>query len=234
MIERRDLLIGGACFAAVGLGAALRPSRRLSLLGVAKLGPLIPRRVGRWQAGNTAELIVPQIPGSLADRLYSETVAQIYEPIDGAGPAIMLLMAYGATQSDLLQLHRPESCYPALGFALEERHFTNLSLPADDPIPAVALTATTSTRTEDIVYWTRLGEYLPRTAAEQRLARFRTALNGVVADGVLVRASLLRNRDGPAQFKVLAGFLTDLVKAMPAADRKVLVGTSRAKRMYQG
>ena len=232
-MERRDLLIGAACATVLGLGAALQPSRTQSLLGSAKLDRLIPQRIGHLQAWNTGELVTPRIPGSLADRLYSETVARIYAPTDHEGPTIMLLIAYGATQSDLLQLHRPESCYPALGFTLHERHYTSLPLPAADPVPAVALTAATSNRTEDIVYWTRLGEYLPRTAGEQRLARFRTALSGTIADGVLVRASMLRDEASPAAFEALTTFLTDLVEAVSRVDRKVLVGTSRANLLSQ-
>lgn len=228
MIDRRDALIGLGCALALGAGEALRPQRTLSLRGHGTLESQIPKHFGPWHVEPGGDLVAPRIPGSLADRLYSETVTRIYGTAEQSIPAIMLLIAYGGTQSDMLQLHRPESCYPALGFAIEQRCFTDLPLDRGVAVPAVALTAATSSRTEDIVYWTRLGEYLPRTAGEQRMDRFRTALRGYIGDGVLVRASVIRGSEAPPQFPLLETFLTALVRALPAGRRRVLIGSDRA------
>lgn len=228
MIDRRDALIGLACAGALGAGAALRPTRMLSLLREGTIDSSVPRHFAAWQSENGGGLIIPRIPGSLADRLYSETVTRVYSPVGFAGPAIMLLVAYGGTQNDLLQLHRPESCYPALGFAIQHRKFVDLPLAPPLTLPAVALTASASERTEDILYWTRLGEFLPRTAGEQRMARLRTALQGYVADGVLVRASIIRGQDAEPQFALLSSFLLGLVRAMAGPQRRVLTGSQLA------
>lgn len=234
MMDRRDALIGLGCVMALGAGEALRPRRTLSLRGRGTLESLIPKRFGPWHVESGGDLVAPRIPGSLADRLYSETVTRIYGTAEQSAPAVMLLIAYGGTQSDMLQLHRPESCYPALGFAIEQRRFTDLPLGHAGAVPAVALTAATSARTEDIVYWTRLGEYLPRTAGEQRMDRFRTALRGYTGDGVLVRASVIRGSAGASQFALLESFLTALVYAIPANQRQVLIGSELAAAMRTG
>ena len=169
------------------------------------------------------------MPASLSDRLYPVTLTRRY--VDGAtGNAVMLLIAYGGAQSDLLQLHRPESCYPAVGLEINRRVNHDIALPAGASIPAVALTAGAGGRIEDILYWTRLGEYLPRSPADQRRDRLKTAMAGLVSDGVLVRASTLRTGSGPAD-AVLDGFLADLVAALPARQRRGLVGTQRASQL---
>jgi EpsI family protein len=228
MIDRRDALIGLACAGALVAGTRLRPHRKLSLLANGTLDTAVPQHFGLWQSQVGGGLILPRIPGSLANRLYSETITRIYTHTGAGNHAIMLLIAYGSTQNDMLQLHRPENCYPALGFTIQHRHFADLTLATNMVLPAVALTATSSTRIEDILYWTRLGEFLPRTAGDQRMARFRTALRGYVADGVLVRATIIRAENVAPNFGLLSSFLVGLVTAMAPTQRRVLIGSERA------
>ena len=142
----------------------------------------------------------------------------------------MLLIAYGAAQSDLLQLHRPESCYPAIGFSISNRSLVDIAMPAGVKVPGVHLTATAQERVEDISYWARLGEYLPQTAGDQRQDRLRTALQGYIADGILVRASMIRNGSAPNYAK-LDAFLGDLLSSLDPAKRPALIGSARAKAM---
>ena len=227
MIDRRDLLIGGIC--AVGLAGAeyLRPRELRTLFDGEKLDSIVPYSIGPWKAREGGEMVVPKTPGSLADRLYSDTVQRTYyNPETGDG--LMLLIAYGRSQSDLLQLHRPESCYPAIGLDIKNRLFTDIPLGNGQQIPAVALTAQGGSRTEDIVYWTRLGEYLPRTAGEQREDRLKTAMAGYIGDGALVRASVLRSREAEPRYGLVSSFMRHMIEAMPSKDRKALVGTQRS------
>ena len=60
--------------------------------------------------------VAPETPDSLAARLYGETVGRIYRQ-QSTGDQVIMLMAHGDVESNELQLHRPEVCYPAFGFA---------------------------------------------------------------------------------------------------------------------
>lgn len=229
-IARRDMLFGAACIAALGCAEALRPRTPLVLMKDMPLSDLVPPDLGDWTVGDSGDIVVPKVPGSLADRLYTDTLTRRYYNVE-TRQQIMLLIAYGKAQSDILQLHRPESCYPAVGLPIQNRIEHDIALPGAAAIPAVALTASAGSRTEDILYWTRLGEYLPRSAADQRSDRLKTAMSGIIGDGVLVRASILRWGDTPA-YDVLDGFLADLVEAMPADARAGLIGSVRAQRFH--
>jgi EpsI family protein len=225
-MDRRDFIIGGLATGALALAEGLRPRRLVNLMTGKSLDPQIPLAFGRWQVEPGEEIITAKVPGGLSDKLYSELVTHSYHDTTGALPSIMLLIAYGQSQSDLLQLHRPESCYPAVGFNISSRKPVSVALPGVAAVPSVALTAETSQRVEDIVYWARLGEYFPQSAGEQRKDRLKTAISGYIPDGVLVRASALRTQGGPAH-GIVVQFLGDLVMAMAAANRAVLIGQER-------
>src|SRR3546814_1503171 len=91
--------------------------------------------------------------------LYSDTLTRLYSHA-GTGERVMLLMAYGSTQSDLLQLHRPETCYPAFGYRISRSAVASLDFGARD-LPVRELIAVGPARTESILYWTRVGDALP-------------------------------------------------------------------------
>ncbi|HEY0436607.1 MAG TPA: EpsI family protein, partial [Phenylobacterium sp.] len=115
MIRRRDLVIAGMALAAAAGAEALRPRRRMVLLQKGTLEKAMPTAFGTWTAEGSDGLVSPAQAGRLAKTLYSEIIQRVYSD-SSSGAEIMLLAAYGDTQSDLLQLHRPESCYPAVGF----------------------------------------------------------------------------------------------------------------------
>lgn len=229
MISRRDALFGVTCVAALATAEALRPRSPLILMPDATLADLIPRKMGEWTTGKGGDFIIPQVPGSLSDRLYNDTLTRRYVN-SVTGDEVMLLIAYGRAQSDLLQLHRPESCYPAVGLPISRRAETNIALSHGASLPGVALTAVSGSRTEDIMYWTRLGEYLPRSAGDQRWDRLKAAMSGVIGDGVLVRASIIRRGDTP-KYPVLEHFLATLVASIPPKERGGLVGTTLAQQI---
>ncbi|NJR77845.1 exosortase-associated protein EpsI, V-type [Sphingomonas corticis] len=229
MIARRDLLVGAGCAAALGAAEYLRPRRALKLLRDGEtMARVIPGAFAGWSIGEGGDIVMPETPGSLASRLYSDRVARTYRHADGDGSEeVMLLAAYGAAQSDVLQLHRPEVCYPAVGFTIKERRLVSLPVAPGVTVPAVLLSAQAGGRMEDVAYWTRLGDDLPQTGGDQRWVRLRAAMAGYVGDGVLVRASMLR-RGGEPSFPILQQFLSQMLMSTAARDRAALIGRTRA------
>ena len=229
MINRRDLIIGGACMAAAASAEAVRPHRRVTLLGENQtIEAAIPRAFGAWKVREGEGIITPQSEDSLAAQLYNQSVGHMYEDTDNH--IVMLLIAYGNTQSDTLQLHRPEVCYPAFGFEIIENQPTRIALGHDTVLPARNLVASVPGREERISYWTRIGEYLPISNSEQRQMRFRIALAGIIPDGVLVRVSNTLSDDAEG-FGLNARFAADLLAAVPAAVRPALITTAKARQL---
>lgn len=229
MIIRRNMIMGAACIAAAGAAYGLRPRRRLTLLADGKIGDIVPATLDDWSAENADGLVQPKTEGELAATLYSEMVGRIYHQAS-TGKAIMMLIAYGDTQSDLLQLHRPESCYPAVGFRLLSSEPASLPLVGGGTLPVRKVVAEAAARQENILYWTRLGEYLPDSAGEQRKVRLRTAIEGYIPDGALVRFSIV-DSDAASSFKVLEGFVQKLLMAVAPKGRPALIGTDLAKQI---
>lgn len=205
---------------AAGAAWMLRPRLALNLLGDEKLADLVPERVGQWTSAPTDKLIQPKTEGKLADLLYSDTLSRIYTR-PGSAEAVMMLMAYGSTQSDLLQLHRPESCYPAFGYRIAQSKAVQLDL-GRRVVPARSLLAMGPARAESILYWTRVGDALPTSHREQRMVRLRMAMAGYLSDGLLARFSV-KGADG-ANLALLAGFVRALLGAVPVARRAALIG----------
>lgn len=230
MISRRNVLIGGSCFVAAGSAAALTPRNRMSLVHGAKFENAIPLQFAGWTRRETSAIVTPEGEDSLSARLYSQTLGRLYTR--GDSDYVMMLIAYGDTQNDMLQLHRPEVCYPAFGFEVTQSSRTNIALGNGVSIPGRSLTATLPDRTEHITYWTRIGEYLPADGREQRMMKLRTAFAGIVPDGVLVRISSAEN-DPAASFELNQQFAADLLAATAPSMRPALIGTQATRALAQ-
>jgi EpsI family protein len=230
MSSRRDLLIGAACLAGAGAAYSLVPRRHVPLLKPGRrLEQIVPAAFGGWTSRSVTDLVAPKEEGSLAAKLYGQTVGRIYSrPQEGV--EIMMLLAYGDTQSDDLQLHRPEICYPAFGFAISQSAVLQLPLPGGGLLPVRRLVADAPDRRETIIYWSRLGEFLPLNRKQQQLDRLRTAMKGNIADGLLARFSVA-GADPDAAVAALQSFIPPLVEAVAADSRKVLIGTQLAEGM---
>ncbi len=225
MIDRRDVLLGGGMLAAAAGAAALTPRRHVELLHGRKLDAIVPLTIGAWKMTPSQAFILPKTPGSLADKLYSDTVTRLYVAPDAL--PVMMVLAYGNLQSDLLQLHRPEICYAAVGFQISNSTRLDLPVAPGVVIPTRELTASTDNRVEPITYWTRIGDYLPTTRTEQRTMRLRQQLAGIVPDGILVRLSTVAEPT-PATFATLSAFARAFILAVRPVDRGVLVGPTIA------
>lgn len=227
-MNRRDILTGGAMLTAAAAAAALTPRKHLALLGDRELDTIIPKRIASWSFVESDSFVLPKSPGSLADRLYSQTVTRLYTS-DTRMP-VMLVMAYGAVQNDLLQLHRPEVCYAAVGFTISASRRVLVPLGGAAELPVRELSAVTDSRQEQICYWTRIGDDLPTDGSAQRMVKLRQQMRGYLADGILVRLSTV-GPDDRRVFGDLNAFASELVNAVKPGDRDVLIGRPLAAEM---
>lgn len=227
MINRRDLVLGLPLLAACGGAYALTPRKRLNLLGDMDLEAEIPTSFGGWEVTPSNAMILPDAPeGSLADQLYDQTVSRLYTS-DTELP-VMLVIAYGGTQSDLLQLHRPEVCYKAVGFQITYSKAVELTVFNNATLPARRLLAETNERVEPILYWSRIGDYLPTSGAEQRFMKLRNEMKGLIPDGVLVRLSSYAGA-GEETYATLERFARLLVETVRPEVRPALLGRPLAE-----
>ncbi|WP_448586854.1 exosortase-associated protein EpsI, V-type [Thermaurantiacus sp.] len=231
MPSRRDLVLGLPLVVAAGAAYALTPRHRMNLLGDRKLEDVVPTRIADWEVTPSNAVVLPDPPeGSLADRLYDQQLSRLYT--SQTELPVMLVIAYGSTQSDLLQLHRPENCYRALGFEITASRRVDLPV-AGVTVPMRALTATASDRIEPILYWTRLGDRLPTTNNEQRLMKLQTEMEGFIADGVLGRVSTVA-QPSPEIQAGLERFARALLMALSPDGREALVGRPLAAGIAAG
>jgi EpsI family protein len=228
MIRRRELLAAGLGLAAAATAEYLRPRRKLVLLRGGTIADVVPLNFGGWSSETASGLVSPDQAGKLARTLYSEILERAYHDAD-TGAEVMVLAAYGDTQSDLLQLHRPESCYPAVGYAIRSTLPANMPISGRAVLPARKVVAAQENRVENIVYWTRVGERLPQSSREQREARFQNAVEGYVTDGILMRCSIVG--DTKAAFSILDRFVPSMLTAIDRKKRPAIVGTRLANEM---
>jgi EpsI family protein len=231
MLDRRDLLIGVGSLAAAGASLMLKPRRHVSLLGGVPLIDIVPPTIGMWQSKNVSDLLDAKGDDSLMNKLYGQTIERIYQNTRTQSE-IMMLFAYGNTQSNDLQLHRPEVCYPAFGFEIVSTQLTSVPLSAGFSLPAKTLVAHSPSRDEIIVYWSRLGNFLPTNGGEQRLDRLRTTIQGFVADGLLARLSMATSDKLGAEMQII-GFIRELFSLVPRSQLPALIGTPAAEAIFR-
>lgn len=215
-LNRRALVLGGL-LAATGVAAIARqPRAGRTRINKDQLGKLVPMQFGDWSARTDENLVLPP-PDTLSDRLYSGLVTRSYFA-PGRSP-VMLLVAYSNIQDGMLQVHRPEVCYPAGGYRLSPTEPVSIT----DTIHGNAFAANGVSRIEQVLYWTRIGHSFPRGWLEQRMAVLRANVDGLIPDGVLVRVSSLESSLTDA-LPQLRDFAAQLVRAASPAGRQVLVG----------
>jgi EpsI family protein len=221
-VLRRNLLIGSACLAAAGAAFALTPRRVLSRLGAARLDQVAPAHVPGWSWRDVTGLAPPSTADDLVAQLYDQVLERIFIS-DATGNQIMMMLAHGASQTNELQLHRPEVCYPAFGYQLSNEGPLLLAVAPGVAIPGRKFVASAPGQQESVVYWTRIGDSLPTDARGQRTARLRAEIDGYVCDGVLARFSTT-DLDPAPSFALLQTFIPRFLAAAPVAQLPALVG----------
>lgn len=178
------------------------------------LAQLVPQQMGEWTNDQAAD--TPLVAADLqtnVQRLYSQILERTY--VNAQGDRIMLSVAYGGRQigNELLQAHRPESCYQAQGFHLLDVQQTILPL-TGQTLEVRRLVAVRHGRVEPITYWMTVGKQTTLPGVGRKLAQMRYGLLGEIPDGALVRISSLDGDSGRA-YALHANFVAALRQAVP-------------------
>ncbi|MGH8618827.1 MAG: exosortase-associated protein EpsI, B-type [Burkholderiales bacterium] len=221
MTNVRAVGIGLCMLFAAGLAFALTPTEKLADSAArARLEELIPREFAGWRIDPTVvPLTSPDVEARLR-HLYTETLARTY--INARGERMMLSIAYGVDQRDGLQVHKPESCYPAQGFKLLGINPGVLDT-RFGAIPVFRLETAKGPRWEPVTYWTTVGDKVVAGSMQRKLAELHYARDGVIADGLLFRVSSI-DRDSADAFARQSAFTGALLEAVDPATRRRLAG----------
>jgi len=181
---------------------------------------IVPAQFGQWRAvPGTNQVIDPNQQATLT-KIYDQTLARTYE--NSHGYRVMLSMAYGGNQRDELELHKPEICYVAQGFVLNEKTKTQLPL-ASQTIPATRLNLTQGNRIEPVTYWATVGNTVINSGYAKKIVEIRYGLLGQIPDGVLVRISSIDD-DKNSAYKIHQQFADELLAALPPTIKTKLLG----------
>lgn len=219
-LSRRNVVAGGLMLAAAGVAYARTPRSVLPPIKKGAIDASLPKAVEGWRFESSSGLVLPP-PDSLSDRLYDEIATRVY--VGNDLPPVMLLVAYSNVQDGMLQVHRPETCYPVGGYELSASRIVDLNVGADRPVPCRFFTASGMSRTEQVLYWTRIGDEIPGRWVDQRLAVVRANLRGEVPDGILVRLSVI-GPDAANAIPLLQNFTSSLIRQLPVATRRLFLG----------
>ena len=217
-----SILVATLMVLAAGAGYALTPRTLMAeMRDRVVLDDLIPRNFGEWkeQPFVSPVQVAPETQATL-DLVYDQVLARTY--VNASGQRVMLSIAYGGQQSKNLQLHRPEVCYSAQGFRIEESHRSAIDL-GGTRIPVVRLLGRLGARQEPITYWMRVGNDVAITGFDQALARYRNGLHGIVPDGTLIRVSSI-GTDVAFQYQVQDAFLRSLLGSVPQRSQHFFLG----------
>ena len=220
VMTRRNLIVGSAMIAAAGVAYARQPTIKVKRLGKGQVDKMLPTTVGDWKFESSSGLVLPP-SDSLSDRLYDEISTRVY--VSEKRPPVMLLIAYSNTQDGMLQVHRPEVCYPVGGFRLTDSRIINVPVAPGITVASRYFSAESAARTEQVLYWTRIGRLMPGEWIEQRWAVVDANLRGEVPDGLLFRMSMLTSDEALA-LNGLQTFARELIATVSPPMRKLLIG----------
>lgn len=189
-----------------------------------KLDQMVPASFGEWRPDpNQAPMVVDPTQMELIDRLYQENLNRTY--LNSSGHRLMLTIAYGRDQSEGVQLHTPEFCYPASGFPVGPSKETFVSLGYKEQ-PVVRLTAKRpGGALEPITYWVTMGDHVVNGGARARRdARFMYGFKDYIPDGILFRLSSI-GQSAETEYEIQAKFLRDLFSVLTQDSKNRLAGT---------
>lgn len=218
----RNIILLVLMLASAGLAIAMRPTQKIADHGPkVVLETMIPHAFGEWQEEKQsgAQIVDPQTKEML-DKIYSQTLSRTY--VNGSGYRVMLSIAYGNDQSDSMQVHKPEVCYPAQGFALQGKQQGTLAL-KNGEIPVIRILTTLGQRSEPVTYWTTIGDQVVKPGIHKKLAEMSYGLSGKIPDGMLIRVSSIDAQSDNA-YQMQNRFAAQMLEALAPEYRQRLTG----------
>ena len=216
--DRRKFLVGLLFCSAAGVAAWRQPRLHVDYLGNQKLEDLVPKSIGPWNFVTASGLVVPT-EDELEKRLYSQLLTRVYS--DGRNPPVMLLLAQNGSQDGFLQINRPETCYTAGGYQISAMAPHPIQI-GSKLIMANSIDASAGGPTEHVIYWTRIGNKMPNSWKQQKLAVAEQNLKGIIPDAILVRISCVTD-DGDLARSTIDSFIRDMIASIPPARRSVFI-----------
>jgi EpsI family protein len=213
------LLIGLVLLAAAGGGVALKPTHRLSDQGSKfNLEAIVPQEFGKWHIENagSVQVVNPQTQAAI-NKIYTQVLSRTY--VDANGYRIMLMMPYGADQSDDMAAHDPEGCYPAQGFNILGKRQASLQTPYGF-IPVRRMETANGRRHELVTYWFTVGNKAVNNGWDRKMAQLSYALHGQIPDGLLFRISSI-DPDTEHAYRTQEVFINDLLTALPSERLRI-------------
>lgn len=218
----RNFLLLALMLAASGMAVALRPTHKIADQGPkVNLEAMIPRAFGEWreEKQSSAQIVDPQTK-EMVDKLYSQTLTRTY--VNDNGYRIMLSIAYGSDQSDSMQVHKPEVCYPAQGFTLHSKQTSSLALNKGS-VPVTRILTSLGQRSEPVTYWTTIGDRVVQGGVNKKLIEMSFGLTGKIPDGMLIRVSSIDPETDKA-YEVQNRFSAQMLDTLAPEHRQRLTG----------
>lgn len=222
----RSLVVMVLMLAAAAMAVLARPTQRLADAGPkVDLETLFPKTFADWRLDENVPVVLPP-PDQQAnlERIYSQVLARTY--VNDAGERVMLSVAYGGDQSDDMQVHRPEVCYPAQGFQVTGSKADRLEI-AGRSLAVTRLVTRHKTRHEPLTYWLVVGDKVPATRTQQKFTQLGYGLTGRIPDGMLVRASSI-DTDSARGWALQDRFLRDMAAHLGPQSQARILGAPAA------
>lgn len=225
----RNFTLLALMLAASAGAVALRPTHKMAEHELTvDLQAIVPGRFGDWsEAPESSTQVVDPQQAEMLTRIYTQTISRSY--VNGKGYRVMLSIAYGADQSDSVQLHYPEVCYPAQGFQVLNNETGTLATDYGEIRVRRLLTRLGEQRMEPVTYWTTLGHHVVRGGMETKMMQLRYGFSGEIADGMLFRVSSI---DGDTQraYEEQKEFVRQLLASVEPEIRQRLAPTNESAR----
>ncbi len=218
----RNIILLALMLAASGLAFALRPTQKIADQGPkVNLETMIPHSFGDWreQQESSTQIVDPQ-QKAMIDKIYKQTLSRTY--VNDDGYHVMLSIAYGSDQTDSMQVHKPEICYPAQGFALQSKQVGSL-ITRQGAIPVTRIFATLGQRNEAVTYWTTVGNRVVGSGINKKLIEMGYGLSGRIPDGMLVRISSIDAQTDKA-YALQERFASQMLESLAPDSRQRVAG----------